>query len=147
MLNDSVTKLHEKHKKEIESLVKNDSKSMVRLSTNKAKNSINPQIVDIGSNLIKLKSPLSVKDNPDSLTKIDQILAMILKLHNEISLEKNHKIITEKGLMILGLLNSLKLLSIVTDNHQPILEMVKYQYNNKGITEIFGENCRRKNKI
>ena len=123
MLNDSIANLHKKHLNEIEpSSIKKGKQSIFRLS----KASIKPSIEQSGSNsnFPKLKSPLSCKDNPDSLNKLDQILAMIFKLNNEFSKEKDHKILTEKGLMILSLLYSLKLLSIIPDNHQPILEMV-----------------------
>ena len=111
--------------KEIEYLQKgDDTKSMVRLSTVKIKQSIRPGGSEFNKDLPKLKSPLSVRDNPEVLNKIDQILAMILRLNNELNTEKDEKILTEKGLMIMGLLNALKLLSIVPDNHHTILEMV-----------------------
>jgi len=111
---------------EIDSLRKEDTKSMVRLSTVKIKYSLRPGGSEIGStDLPKLKSPLSVRDNPEALTKIDQILAMIIKLNNDLSQEKDQKILTEKGFLIMGLLQTLKKLSIIPDNHKPILEMVK----------------------
>ena len=123
---DSVCKLHERHLKEIDYLNKGeDVKSMVRLSTVK----IIKQSTRAGTeDLPKLKSPLSVRDNPEALIKIDQILAMILKLNNELQNEKDQKILTEKGLMIMGLLNALKMLSIVPDNHHTILEMVNFLF-------------------
>lgn len=125
---------------EIDSSKKEDTKSMVRLSTVKIKHSLRPGGNDIGNQgLPKLKSPLSVRDNPEALTKIDQILAMIIKLNNDLSQEKDQKIMTEKGLLIMGLLQTLKKLSIITDNHKPILDMVRYIVT-LGIIEVYGED-------
>jgi hypothetical protein len=120
-LNEEITALHQSHVKDIESLKKSDTKSMVRLSTIKVKQSTS---TGTKSEQVKLKSPLSVCDYPEVMDKIDKILELIRKLHSEIKNEKDEKVITEKSKMINGLLESLNKLSIVSDNHQSILEMV-----------------------
>ena len=73
-----------------------------------------------------MKNVFSVKDNPDSLNKIDQILELILRLNQEINNEKSDKIVAQKEIIIASLFTSLKLFCNVSDNHQTILEMVKY---------------------
>ena len=108
---------------------------MVRLSSNLIRPSINSNQRtstsrlskdERNSNLPKLKNVFSVKDNPDSLNKIDQILELILRLNQEINNEKSDKIVAQKEIIIASLFTSLKLFSNVSDNHQTILEMVKY---------------------
>lgn len=71
----------------------------------------------------RVKSQLSSKDNSEINVKIDQLLALLIKLYRELADEKDTKMITEKNLLITEILNDLKLLSMHPDNFKPILGM------------------------
>lgn len=73
----------------------------------------------------KVKSCLSVKDNPELISNLDQILVYILKLNDEILSEKDEDKYSHKLDLISKLLEAVKLLSQNSDNHQTILENVK----------------------
>ena len=73
----------------------------------------------------KVKSCLSVRDNPELITNLDQILSFLIKLNNEILVEKDLDKNSHKFDLISKLLEALKLLSQNSDNHQAILENVE----------------------
>jgi len=71
----------------------------------------------------KVKSALSSRDNPEIGLKIDQILALLIKLYRELVSETDEKILTEKNLLITELLGNIKVLSMNPDNYKSIIGM------------------------
>lgn len=72
----------------------------------------------------KTKSMLSVKDNPELVSNLDQILSLIDKINDEIKHEQEESKFLIKATLMNKLLDALVLLSQNNDNHIPIINVL-----------------------
>ena len=71
----------------------------------------------------KVKSLLSVKNNNDMPQTLEQILALLRKLYNEMKTSQDEELNKKRAELIVECLRLLKSLSLSPDNHKPILEV------------------------
>ena len=105
-----------------DSLIRSSTVQLQRLNTKSQTKAVNMFENEVKEDN-KVKSALSSKDNPEISLKIDQILALLIRLYRELVAETDTKIITEKNLLITELLNDLKVLSMNPDNYKSIIGM------------------------
>jgi hypothetical protein len=107
--------------------------------------SVITKVILFNPNNVRFKSPISSKDNSEVVGRIEQILQLIRKLHNDNKAEVDSGLSTERNNMIEVLLSNLKALSVSPDNHKSILElgllhfMEKYVGDPTKILKIYGQ--------